>query len=517
MFTFSTQRFSKIYRTAATFLSCCLMSGLFGLSAGAQSNDELYKGTWQIDTPDQGALIMLVKSQGLAAYFWGDNTDRTIYQGTWESAEGSATLVWSDGSRHLISRDSLGYGITYFDASGKERYTAQAQQVPSEVLGQWAKPPTVESEATSDRDKAKGFFGLWKVGQSDTDADYIFVESDRSAASTEAGQEGLRGSWAKQGSELHISWDSGHYSIIRENKRGFTYKRIEPGAMIEDDPSKLRPAVRTIEEKVPSAWLSNYRKERETHSGGIAFSSSKNARSFYRGDWIVQLSENRFERIEITRFGGLNTSAERGLEGQWRMQGQDIFMRWDNGMRKILSPVGRGFLLYEYKPGRPLDGVPTRIRAAAPADTAKLAEHMKGREDVAQQMIQLAEAAGIDPDQQADAGWGRTFARWAWPFGEDDNNATSEALLEEEYEPALETDPWWWPFWSEKTPAQENHADATTGIDEADALALTEEQAESVPLEVMEESTEEISAREAVEAPKAEKKRSSTRDWVWPF
>ena len=125
--------------------------------------------------------------------------------------------------------------------------------------------------------------------------------------------------------------------------------------------------------------------------------------------------------------------------------------------------------------------------------------------------------AGIDPDQQADAGWGRTFARWAWPFGEDDNNATSEALLEEEYEPALETDPWWWPFWSEKTPAQENHADATTGIDEADALALTEEQAESAPLEVMEESTEDISAREAVEAPKAEKKRSSARDWVWPF
>mgnify|MGYP007024788270 CR=1 FL=1 len=155
MFTFSTQRFSKIYRTAATFLSCCLMSGLFGLSASAQSSDELYKGTWQIDTPDQGALIILVKSQGLAAYFWGDNTDRTIYQGTWESAEGSATLVWSDGSRHLISRDSLGYGITYFDASGKERYTAQGQQVPSEVLGQWAKPPTVESEATSDRDKAK--------------------------------------------------------------------------------------------------------------------------------------------------------------------------------------------------------------------------------------------------------------------------------------------------------------------------------------------------------------------------
>ena len=29
-------------------------------------------------------------------------------------------------------------------------------------------------------------------------------------------------------------------------------------------------------------------------------------------------------------------------------------------MRKILSPIGRGFVIYEYRPGRPLDGVPTR-------------------------------------------------------------------------------------------------------------------------------------------------------------
>ena len=46
------------------------------------------------------------------------------------------------------------------------------------------------------------------------------------------------------------------------------------------------------------------------------------------------------------------------------MQGQDLFMRWDDGMRKILSPIGRGFVIYEYRPGRPLDGVPTRTHAA---------------------------------------------------------------------------------------------------------------------------------------------------------
>jgi hypothetical protein len=94
--------------------------------------------------------------------------------------------------------------------------------------------------------------------------------------------------------------------------------------------------------------------------------------------------------------------------------------------------------------------VPTRTRAAAPADSAKLAEHLKGREQVALQIIKLAEAAGIDPAQQEAAGWGRTFSRWVWPFGEDEAALSADAMLEQEFEEAGETGPWWWPFWSEK-------------------------------------------------------------------
>lgn len=535
MISFSEQRFPRFLRAVTAIFSaifCGLFSGLF-LAPGlhGQSNEELFRGTWQIDTPEQGALIMIVKSQGRASYFWGDNTDRTVYQGTWTSLENAATLTWPDGSSHRIERDSLGFGITYTDATGRERYTEQAQQVPSEILGQWAKPPTEENEAISDRDKAKGFFGIWKIGENEADVEYVFVEADRSAASTEGSGQGLRGSWAKQGSELHIAWDSGHYSILRESRRAFAYKRIAPGELIEDDESEMRSAVRTIEENVPSAWLKDYLAERETHTGGIAFSSRKNARTFYRGDWIVKLSNNQFERIEIGRFGGLSSSAERDLTGDWRMQGQDIFMRWDDGMREILSPIGRGFVLYEYRPGRPLDGVPTRIRAAAPADSSKLAEHLEGREDVAQQMLSLAAAAGIDPSQQKDAGWGRTFARWAWPFGEGED-ASSESLLREEYEAVGESDPWWWPFWSERAAPEatkpEPSADSETEpVDSAESTQTEPndetlegmEEAESVVLDVPEAEAgkETPSETEKKEAPAEEKKRSSARDWAWPF
>jgi hypothetical protein len=491
-----TQRYSYLKQGLFALAACFLVAVVLVPTAQAQSDRDLFRGTWQIETPKDGALILIVKSQGLAAYFWGSNTDRTVYQGTWESDDESATLTWPDGSRHIIARNSLGFSITWIDTNGSERYTTEAQQVPAEILGQWAKPPARESEDVSDRDRAQGFFGIWKIGPDDEGTDYIFVESDRSAASS---NENLRGSWAKQGSELHITWDSGHYSILRENRRDFACKTIAPGRIIEEDTTSFTPATRTIEDKVPAEWLADYRKEREVYSGGIAFSSRKNARAFYRGDWIVKLTEASFERIEITRFGGLTTSLDRNLEGDWRMQGQDIFMRWDDGMRKILSPIGRGFVLYEFKPGRPLDGVPTRTRAAAPADASKLAEHLKGRKDVAQQILSLAEAAGIDPAEQEEAGWGRTFARWAWPFGEESTTASSEAILEQEFEPAGSDDPWWWPFWSEsEVPTPEPVAEESEG--------------ELATPELKEEAD-----RTAAGSEESQKKRRSIRDWAWPF
>jgi hypothetical protein len=536
---FSKQRYLGTYRFGMGSVFVLLTLLVTASMALAQSGDDLFRGTWQIDTPDDGALILIVKRNGLASYFWGDNTDRTVYQGTWTSTDEAATLSWPDGTQHRIVRDALGFGISLLDANQSNRYTVPAQQVPQEILGQWAKPPGKENEVVSARDQAKGFFGVWQVGQG-SDGHFIFVEANRSAASSWGDDaRGLRGSWAKQGSELHIVWDNGQYSILRENERAFSYKQIESGVIIEDDETELVPASRTVEANVPSAWLSNYTAEREIRTGGIAFSSRKNARIFYRGAWLVRLGEKSFERIEIGRFGGLTTSTDRRLEGSWRMEGQDIFMRWDNGSRRILSPIGDGFVIYEFKPGRPLDGVPTRVHPTAPEDTSKLTEHLQGRADVARQMLALAEAAGINPAAQ-DADWGRTFARWAWPFGEDEGGNSTNALLEQGYAEDADMNPWWWPFWSESLEGTEEAPQAVeptieipeteaTTTDPANSESIAEPGQDAAPKIILEEATatplaptptaateSEAPAAEP-KASKADRKEPTKKDWEWPF
>ncbi len=521
------QRLS-VWKSALTLATLVLasISSSLGLSAqeSAQSSEDLFRGTWLVNTPDDGGLVLIIKRNGRASYFWGENADRTVYQGHWTATDTTdtdtaATITWGDGSQHILARDTLGFGITYKDPQGNEHYSVSAERVPKEILGQWAKPPVKPEALASDRDKAKGFFGIWKIGE---DGDqFVFIEPDRSAASTwtpegSPTKRGLRGSWAKQGSELHIVWDSGHYSILREGERGFVYKRIAPGATIEEDQSEFTPAARTSEENLSKTWLTEYNKEKENYAGGIAFSSRKNARAFYRGPWLVKYSDNSFEQIEISHFGGLSTSRDHSLKGNWLMNGQDIFMRWDDGMRKILSPIGQGFVLYTYKPGRPLDGVPTTVLPAAPLDTAKLTAHLKDREAVAQQILNLAEAAGIQTETK-EAGWGRTFMRWAWPFGAENTTASTaaDALLQEDLEAAADANsPWWWPLWSEK----QNLSGDVKADTQAEDTAVKNGTGEAVAMPPA-EAPAATSKVEPIDAPQPASKnlRKPKKGWYWPF
>ncbi|MFP4259465.1 MAG: hypothetical protein ACLFS1_00130 [Opitutales bacterium] len=506
---------------AAALLCALLFFSIHPISA--QDATELFRGTWQIDTPDDGAIVVLLKGQGQAAYFWGDNADRTVYPGEWAADENGAKIEWQDSGSLSLKRGSTGFTATAFAADGQKRYSATARQIPQEIVGQWAKPPTKEDDMRSEREQAQGFFGIWKIGSEDPE--YIFVEPDRATAST-AGHDarGRRGQWAKQGSELHIIWDSGEYGILRETERGFNYQLVASGEVIEEDSSKPRSAIRTLESKVPAGWMDDYQAEREQSSGGIAFPEQKEARDFYRGDWLVRRGEETFERITLSRFGGLKTSRDRSLGGQWRLSGQDLFMRWDDGIRKIISPVGQGFVVYEYRPGRPLDGVPARVLPAAPADRAKFEKHLKDRAKVAERMREMASAAGITPDQQQESGWGRSFARWAWPFSGDETETSTDEMLSEEFEPDETADPWWWPFWSEKeddSQSSESGEDAGDAEEENDAGAHTRTEGDSAAPDPAQPPRESATAGEEdtspSERPDAPKRQGSARDWLWPF
>ena len=135
---------------------------------------------------------------------------------------------------------------------------------------------------------------------------------------------------------------------------------------------------------------------------------------------------------------------------------------------------------------------------------------MLGREQVALQIVNLAEAAGIDPVQQEAASWGRTFSRWVWPFGEDEA-ASANAMFEQEFEEADETAPWWWPFWSEKAP------------NEPISESIVETESSQTPNldTTVEEITVEVAVENISESPAAketsEKNARSVRDWSWPF
>ena len=431
---------------------CFLLFISIKFSLYGQDVVEDYRGIWQIEAPNNGTLILIVKRNGLASYFWANNSDLNVYQGKWSNDASDTVLQWQDGSTHRISRDTSGYAITYNDNMEVERYTVKAQRLPEKLLGQWAKAPSMEDERLSDRAQAKGFFGTWKI-EAENDVYYIIIEDDRSAASNRTRESlnpnGLRGSWAKQGSELHIAWDSGHYGILRQNERNYGFKLIAPGEIIENDLSEEHLATRTDNEKIPSKWYADYIAEKEIFGSNIAFTDPQNVSSFYRGAWIVQRTPETFERIDIGRFGGLKTSMDHTLEGDWRMSRQDIFMRWDDGIRKILSPIGQGFLLYEYKSGRPLDGVPTRIFSATPQNAKKLATQTKGQKTAAKQLLNLAEANGMFTSNKKETGWEQSFARWAWPFDKAETSQPAEPLLQPTVDSSDTINPWWWPFWSE--------------------------------------------------------------------
>lgn len=505
-------------------LLCFLLFTSFELSLSAQEDVNLYRGVWEMETPDNGTLVLIVKRNELASYFWLENPDLTVYQGSWSSDTDGVVLKWQDGSTHRIYRDDSGYKSTYSDDMHVERYTAQARRLPEELLGQWAKSPSRQDDQVSDRDRARGFFGNWKIGSGD-DVYYVLIEEDRSAASnwTQDGFDpnGLRGSWAKQGSELHVVWDSGHYGILRQNEREYTFKLIAPGTVIENDQSKESTAIRTDSETVPQEWYASYTAEQEANTGRITFVYYNNIQSFYRGTWLVQRTPEAFEQMELGWFGGLKTSIDQTLQGNWRMNRLDVFMRWDDGLRKILSPVGQGFLLYEYKPGRPLDGVPMRIFPATPQNAKKLAMYTAGQRTAADQLLQLAKANGMT--SSSGEGRGKSFARWILPFdGSNKVPSSTESLLQSSTGSSHRPDPWWWPFWSEAP-------DDLIVTESADpTVKESESSSETIPGKADSELKKTATNRQndpqiknETEAPNtantAKAAKAAKADWEWPF
>lgn len=476
-----------------------LILGMLGLQG--QEKEERFQGVWAIKSDTSEPIIILLKPDNEAAYFKATNADRTIYKGTWSENGSTATATWLDGSTHNFRQGAFNLVATFTSVLGKQSETLATQKLSAEILGQWAKKPErASNKEVTDKDR-NTFFGIWQqAGENPADSIYLIVSKDRSAATLNpnSSHNSLHGSWAKQGSELHLTWENGDYSILRETERGYAYKAIPAGQNIEKAARNFKTIARITEERAPKAWLKSCQVHQEQTPAGYIFESRKAARNFYRGEWLIQHEASAFERITIRRYGSLDTSRDPNLHGDWLLSGQDAMLRWDDGLRKILSPVGRGFVLYIYQPGRALDGVPTRILAATPEANKKLETLLLGRRAFAQTLLEKAQKAGINLAEQ---GLNRGFSR-IWPFTNSTSKLNSSALLTNDLQNGANTaegysnDPWWWPLWSDtKTDAESNKAKSPTKLD------ANEKSAEPAGKTVTE--TETI--------------HKSNNNWFWPF
>jgi len=436
-------------------------ASLAAASANAQDASD-FRGAWRIDPPDSGEKIVIVKKRGEASYFWAANSDRTVYEGAWEPVGEGIAITWHDGAELRLERAASGYRATRTPSGGGETaYETAAEQMASDVLGAWARPPEGQREDASEDQGPEGYFGVWEVARG---KDHVFIERDRSAASTwdgaPAAERGLRGTWEKQGGEMHIAWETGHYTVLRPAGNGHEHLRHAPGADLQNNEPETRDARRVQEKRVDDAWLAAYRKERQSgaSAGGLSFEGRGETLRFYRGAWIVRQGGEQFEHIEIKRFGGLAGSDKQETKGDWRLRGQELVLHWDRGRREVLAPVGRGFVLFEYRPGRPIDGVPNRIAPAAPADAAKLEQYRAGRAAIGRRILELAKASGMDPERLKTT-WGETVKDWVWPFGDERDTPSANASKD----PGDDDDsPWWWPLWSDSNPPENEDRDGPT-------------------------------------------------------
>lgn len=439
-----------------TLASCliCLSNGL-----QAQEKTELFEGSWAVGSKTVEPLIILLKPGGNAAFFYAQGSDNSIYPGTWTVDAGTAKITWENGTLHELRQGAFDFVGKYTDSLGSVKGDLTAQKVPSEALGQWAVAPDSGSKEVKVNTKTN-YFGIWKYFDPASDVhSFLLIEDNRSAAKFEPTNEtnSVNGSWVRQGSELHLIWENGDYSILRETERGFAFREIEAGQEIEIQTNAFQTIQRVPEEQAPSSWLSEIRNQQSETPEGYVFTSRKAARDFYRGYWLIEHASGSYERLKFYRYGTLETSRQNGLDGDWMLSGQDAMLRWDDGMRYVLSPVGQGFVLFSYKPGRAIDGVPTRTLPAAPQNPEKLEILLAGRSAFAKEILSRAQNAGIDTQREDSKG----PLKWIWPFGETNRN-DSAALMVHAEEPISKksTDPWWWPLWSE-APSETEEAQAT--------------------------------------------------------
>jgi len=387
--------------------------------------EDNYQGHWKVQTDGGKEIYVHIKPNNIASHFYGLINDHNIYHGKWEIYGDALFIEWDEGYTYLMRPlDAQNFRFAIFN----DGYTGSeipddeglARKIPEGEVGKWAIPPDELDSRSSAREEAKGFFGNWEIQDPAGFTYYVLVNDDRTAASSyprsRKGKEGLRGEWRRQGSELHIIWDTGHFQIIRDRPQDFVSELYPPASNLSDNVAPI-PTFR-VNEITATNWLDLYQSE-EIFIRANPFRSRGDSNSFFRGRWILLDHGEPVQEVDVGRFGGIKIQNS-NIEGNWRSTTDSIYFYWEDGHRAILSPKHLSFIYMIFSPGQPFDGTPTRIYPAVPGDPSKLEEFRKMKEDATLRMKTYREIQEEIRNQPIPQDGDRRKRQWwdiLWPFG----------------------------------------------------------------------------------------------------
>ena len=381
-------RYIKIvFLTAAAVLSF-QSSFVFGQDQAsaqpAESKETNLIQSWTLNVPERGKLYLIVRDSGVVSYFWQNWENERVLRAKWDKVGTGISFVLDSGESVSLNPVSTGVvqAVLNSGIEGEAPIQVRAQALNQDVVGKWHDPSAGEEETSKFLKKAGNvdvFFGTWEVISSKGLPYYIVIERDRTAATnwpySKRGVEGMRGFWVRQGAELHIIWDTGHYDILRS----FSDRYIKLGYPPSVDLHSLEPAPQPalkVNWFPNEPWRASYEESKKTpnpHAG--LWTSAKNASRYFRGEWKLLSSPGEQTKLSMGRFGSARATRDgEKLKGTWKNAADYATIRWDNGFTEVIRPVGKYFVTMLYSPLKNLDGIPDRVCSLDPEDPAKFSK-----------------------------------------------------------------------------------------------------------------------------------------------
>ena len=349
------------------------------LSADTESlgkNLEDFKGLWITEINDE-AIFLLIKKNHLASYFYKDRIDNSVYRAEWKLTEAGNLSVSSSDFNELLFSLEIEDSVS-INSHNRKKSISILNKVPDETLGEWARPP--DYERPKNKYIPSNYFGLWET-QGPQNQRIIKIWNNRNVlkrdkeASVTSQQAFIQGEWYKHGQQLHIAWEDGSYTII-DNRDENRVKLLDfgPGAAIIEKEADYELIKKIRNSTDDSYWSKNQKILTQKNNISLSQFDYKSLLKFYRGEWITldETQPNAFEIMKFNRFGGVNLVSDPKIKGNWYLSGKRCLINLEDGIRMRLKYIGSAFLIFLYKPNRPLDGFPNKILKAAPLDRIKL-------------------------------------------------------------------------------------------------------------------------------------------------